>query len=73
MLTPREAEALRKHLADPPPGSAVARAIAFGIDLSLTMRNAYGLTIEERLAKLEEHLAEATQREPLGRVGPLQQ
>ncbi|MGH7727735.1 MAG: hypothetical protein ACREM2_02925 [Vulcanimicrobiaceae bacterium] len=51
-------EALRH----PAPGSAAARAREFGIDLSLTYRNMFELSMVERLAKLDEHVAEAAER-----------
>jgi hypothetical protein len=43
--------AFQAYLAAPPPGSALARAIAFGIDPTLTLFNMYGLTREARLAQ----------------------
>ncbi len=41
---------------NPPPGSAAARAVEFGIDLTLTLEN-LRLTPEERILKLDDHLA----------------
>jgi hypothetical protein len=41
---------------NPPPGSAAERAVEFGIDLTLTLDN-LRLTPEERIRKLDEHLA----------------
>ena len=39
-----------------PPGSAVARAVEFGIDLTFTLEN-LRLTPEERIRKLDDHIA----------------
>ena len=44
------------YFLDPPPGSAAERAVEFGIDLSLTLENLH-LTPEERILKLDDHLA----------------
>jgi hypothetical protein len=45
-----EAEArFRRYWLSPPPGSALARAIAYGIDPSITFHNMFALTAEERL------------------------
>ena len=44
------------YFLNPPPGSAAARAVEFGIDLTLTLEN-LRLTPEERIRKLDEHLA----------------
>jgi hypothetical protein len=41
---------------NPPPGSAAARAVEFGIDLTLTLEN-LRLTPEERIRKLDRRLA----------------
>ena len=41
---------------NPPPGSAAARAVEFGIDLTLTLEN-LRLSPEERIRKLDDHLA----------------
>ena len=61
------------YLCDPPPESALRRATEFGIDLSLTFRNMYGLTPQERLEKLERHLDEAAikPRTPPRYLGPI--
>jgi hypothetical protein len=40
------------YFLNPPPGSAAARAIEFGIDLTLTLEN-LRLTPEERIRQLE--------------------
>src|SRR6476661_5819862 len=45
-----------KYFINPPPGSAAARAVEFGIDLTLTLEN-LRLTPEERIRKLDDHLA----------------
>ena len=44
------------YFLNPPPGSAAARAVEFGIDLTLTLEN-LRLTPEERIRKLDDHLA----------------
>lgn len=44
------------YFLNPPPGSAAARAVEFGIDLTLTLEN-LRLTPEERIRKLGGHLA----------------
>ena len=44
------------YFLNPPPGSAAARAVEFGIDLTLTLQN-LRLTPEERILKLDDHLA----------------
>jgi hypothetical protein len=43
------------YFLNPPPGSAAARAVEFGIDLTLTLEN-LRLTPEERIRKLDDHL-----------------
>jgi hypothetical protein len=49
MAKPHLPDSFKAYLADPPPGSALARAIAYGIDPTLTFFNMYALTPEERL------------------------
>jgi hypothetical protein len=44
------------YFLNPPPGSAAARAVEFGIDLTLTLENLQ-LTPEERIRKLDKRLA----------------
>lgn len=44
------------YFLNPPPGSAAARAVEFGIDLTLTLEN-LRLTPEERIRKLDDHIA----------------
>ena len=44
------------YFLNPPPGSAAARAVQFGIDLTLTVEN-LRLTPEERIRKLDNRLA----------------
>lgn len=44
------------YFLNPPPGSAAARAVAFGMDLTLTLEN-LKLTPEERIRKLDDHIA----------------
>jgi hypothetical protein len=46
-------ERLRAFLRDPPPGSKTREAIDFGIDISLTVRNAFALTPAERLERMQ--------------------
>jgi hypothetical protein len=41
---------------NPPPGSAAARAVEFGIDLTLTLEN-LRLTPEERIRQLDDFIA----------------
>ncbi len=43
------------YFLNPPPGSAAARAVEFGIDLTLTLEN-LRLTPEARIRKLDDHL-----------------
>jgi hypothetical protein len=64
-------ENVRKHLENPPAGSAVARAIEFGIDLSLTARNMYELTPDQRLDALEKGAAKLTNWRVVGRASDL--
>lgn len=47
-MTPEEED----YFLNPPPGSAAARAVEFGIDLTLTLEN-LRLTPEERIRKLD--------------------
>jgi hypothetical protein len=49
----KEAE---EYFLNPLPGSAAARAVEFGIDLTLTLQN-LRLTPEERIRKLDAHIA----------------
>lgn len=44
---------VRELLENPPPGSGVARALAYGVDLSLTVRNMFSRTPAERLEDLQ--------------------
>lgn len=64
---------LRAYLQNPPAGSAARRAIEFGIDLSLTYRNMFELSMAERLQKFDEHVAAAIDQRgvkprPLGKI-----
>ena len=52
-------ERLQKHLLSPPPDSALSRAIAFGIDPTITFYNMFVLTPCERLARADRTIAEA--------------
>ncbi len=47
---------IEDYFLNPPPGSAAERAVEFGIDLTLTLEN-LRLTPEERILKLDDHLA----------------
>lgn len=44
------------YFLNPPPGSAAARAVEFGIDLTLTLQN-LRLTPEERIRQLDDFIA----------------
>jgi hypothetical protein len=60
---------------NPPAGSAARRAMDFGIDLSITYRNMFELSMSDRLNKLEQHLLEAQRRRKstlrsLGKIQP---
>jgi hypothetical protein len=44
------------YFMNPPPGSAAARAVEFGIDLTLTVEN-LRLTPEQRIRQLDDHIA----------------
>ena len=46
-------EATREFLRNPPPGSKTRAAMDFGIDLTLTTRNMFGLTPGERLERMQ--------------------
>ncbi|MEK6279646.1 MAG: hypothetical protein AABN95_04765 [Acidobacteriota bacterium] len=50
------------YFLNPPPGSAAARAVEFGIDLTLTLEN-LRLTPEERILKLDNRLAAGAKEE----------
>ena len=59
------------YFLNPPPGSAAARAVEFGIDLTLTLEN-LRLTPEERIRKLDDFiLAVARLKASARRVGPI--
>jgi len=47
--------AIENYFLNPPPGSAAARAVEFGIDLTLTLGN-LRLTPEERVRKLDDFI-----------------
>jgi hypothetical protein len=51
-MSPQEED----YFLNPPPGSAAARAVEFGIDLMLTLEN-LRMTPEERIRKLDRRLA----------------
>ena len=46
---------IENYFINPPPGSAAARAVEFGIDLTLTLEN-LRLTPEERIRKLDDFI-----------------
>jgi hypothetical protein len=48
------------YFLNPPPGSAAARAVEFGIDLTLTLEN-LRLTPEERIRKLDDFILAVTE------------
>ena len=50
------------YFLNPPPGSAAERAVEFGVDLTLTLQN-LRLTSEERIRKLDKHLADKARLE----------
>jgi hypothetical protein len=51
-MTPEQED----YFLNPPPGSAAARAVEFGIDLTLTLEN-LRLTPEERIRKLDSFIS----------------
>ena len=58
------------YFLNPPPGSAAARAVEFGIDLTLTLENLQ-LTPEERIRKLDQFImAVARLKASARRIGP---
>lgn len=58
------------YFLNPPPGSAAARAVEFGIDLTLTLEN-LRLTPEERIRKLENFIEGVVRlKASARRIGP---
>ena len=57
------------YFMNPPPGSAAARAVEFGIDLTLTLEN-LRLTPEERISQLESFIASAAALRSARILGP---
>jgi len=55
------------YFLNPPPGSAAERAVEFGIDLTLTLEN-LRLTPEERIRKLDSHLAGIAKMKATARI-----
>ncbi len=51
--SPNGDQRFRDYIANPPQGSALRKAIDFGIDPTITFRNMFVLTAEERLANAE--------------------
>jgi hypothetical protein len=51
-LTPQEREIVLALINDPPPGSKIAAAKEFGIDLTLNLRQ-LSMTFDEQLKQLE--------------------
>ena len=47
-------DAVRAFLRNPPAGSKTREAVAFGIDLTLTVRNMFALTPAQRLERLQQ-------------------
>jgi hypothetical protein len=67
-----KAQSFREYLRDPPADSAARRAVEFGIDLTITHRNMFSLTMADRLRKLDAHVAAAHERRSLPRrIGPI--
>jgi hypothetical protein len=65
-MTPEQED----YFLNPPPGSAAARAVGFGIDLTLTLEN-LRLTPEERIRKLDDFILGVQRlKESARRVGP---
>jgi len=65
-MTPEQED----YFLNPPPGSAAARAVEFGIDLTLTLEN-LRLTPEERIRKLDDFILGVKHlKESARRVGP---
>jgi hypothetical protein len=60
-------KAVEDYFLNPPPGSAAARAVEFGIDLTLTLEN-LRLTPEERIRKLDDHIAGITKLKATARI-----
>ena len=54
-MTPEQED----YFLNPPPGSAAARSVEFGIDLTLTLEN-LRLTPEERIRKLDNFILGVT-------------
>jgi glutathione synthase/RimK-type ligase-like ATP-grasp enzyme len=52
-------EVFKKYATQPPQGSALARAIEFGIDPTITFYNMFGLTSAERLEKAGKSINDA--------------
>jgi hypothetical protein len=52
VITPEDED----YFLNPPPGSAAARAVEFGIDLTLTLQN-LRLSPEERIRQLDDFIA----------------
>ena len=58
------------YFLNPPPGSAAARAVDFGIDLTLTLQN-LRLTPEERIRQLDDFIAGIARLKATARlIGP---
>jgi hypothetical protein len=58
------------YFMNPPPGSAAARAVEFGIDLTLTLEN-LRLTPEDRIRQLQSSIAGVAKlRATVRRLGP---
>ena len=57
------------YFLNPPPGSAAARAVEFGIDLTLTLEN-LRLTPEERIRKLDSFIEDVAKLRAAKLVNP---
>ena len=58
------------YFLNPPPGSAAARAVEFGIDLTLTLLN-LRMTPEERILQLDDFIASVAKLKATARrLGP---
>jgi len=67
-----KSQSFQEYLRDPPVDSAARRAIEFGIDLSITYRNMFALTMADRLRELDARVAAAQKRRaPPRRIGSI--
>jgi hypothetical protein len=59
---------IERYFLDPPAGSAAARAVEFGTDLTLTLEH-LRLTPEERIRKLDSFIEDVAKLRAAARVG----